>query len=121
MPLFFQAVLLDSASLAGLRLVAPSLATPLGGLTTGIIMRHGDRLTLLTRIGLVLLMIGGCLNLSLGMVDPLWKYSVYLLVGSFGQGMVYPSSLFGFIRTVDHNGEHQPFTLLMIMVNTDMD
>lgn len=105
MPLFFQGVLLDSASVAGLRLVAPSLATPLGGLTTGLLMRHGDRLTLLTRTGLLLLIIGGYFNISLGMHDPDWKYSLYLMVGGFGQGMAYPSSLFGFIKTSDHNGE----------------
>ena len=105
MPLFFQAVLLDSASVAGLRLVAPSLATLLGGLTTGLVMRRGDRLTGLTRCGLALLALGSCLNLLFGMHEPLWKYSVYLMVGSFGQGAAYPSTLFGFLRACDAKGE----------------
>ncbi|KAJ9156229.1 Mfs transporter [Pleurostoma richardsiae] len=117
MPLFFQSVLLDSASVAGLRLVAPSLATPIGGLTTGLIMRHGDRLSLLTRAGLLCLIVGGWFNLSLGMTDPLWKYSVYLMVGSFGQGMAYPSSLFGFIRACDHK-EHAVATSLLYLVRS---
>jgi hypothetical protein len=104
MPLFFQSVLLDSASVAGLRLVAPSLATPVGGLATGLLMRHGDRLGVLSRVGLVILMVGAWFNLRLGMHDQLWKYSVYLMVGSFGQGLSYPATLFAFIRACEHKG-----------------
>jgi hypothetical protein len=97
MPLFFQAVLLDSASVAGLRLVPPSLATPLGGLTTGIFMRHNTDLTLLTRAGLLLCLVGTLLILNLGIHSPRWQYSVFLIFGNLGQGIVYPSLLLGII------------------------
>ena len=105
MPLFFQAVLLDSASVAGLRLVAPSLATPIGGLTTGLIMKHGGQLGWVTRCGLALLVIGTCLTLTLKMQEPHWKYSVFLMFGNLGQGMIYPATLFTFIWACDPKGK----------------
>ncbi|KAF4337734.1 multidrug efflux transporter (Eurofung) [Fusarium beomiforme] len=105
MPFFFQTVLLDKASAAGLRLVPPSLATPFGGLTTGIVMRRGgDHLTLLTRLGLILMLLSNILMLNLGIREENWKYSAYLILGNFAQGMVYPSILFGFIRTTIETG-----------------
>lgn len=67
-------------------------------------MRHGSRLTVLTRTGLILVFIGGLMTLSLGMKEPGWKYSVFLAIGNFGQGIVYPSLLFGFIRASSHEG-----------------
>lgn len=126
MPLFFQAVLLDSASVAGLRLVASSLATPLGGLTTGLAMKflakryEDSSLTLLTtlaRTGAIILFIGGIFNLALGMNDPSWIYAAYLTVGGFGQGMSYPASLFSFIGACDF-GEHAVATYLVYLVRS---
>lgn len=105
MPLFFQTVLLDTASVAGLRLVPPSLATPLGGLATGVFMRHSTNLTLLTRGGLFLCFLGASLTVTLGMQDPGWKYSCFLAFGNLGQGIVYPSLLFGTIRASEQKGK----------------
>ncbi|CAK7229794.1 hypothetical protein SCUCBS95973_007348 [Sporothrix curviconia] len=123
MPLFFQAVLLDSASVAGLRLVASSLATPLGGLTTGLAMKYfatrsqTTLLTSLARAGAVVLFVGGIINLALGMHDPSWMYAAYLTVGGFGQGMSYPASLFRFIGACDF-GEHAVATYLVYLVRS---
>jgi hypothetical protein len=106
MPFFFQTVLLDSASSAGLRLVPPSLGTPIGGLVTGIVMRQGgDHLTLLTRLGLIAMLVSNMLLLTLDIHESNWKYSAYLTLGNFAQGMVYPSILFGFIRTTLESGK----------------
>jgi hypothetical protein len=105
MPLFFQTVLLDKASVAGLRLVPPSLATPLGGLITGVFMKHSENLTLLTRIGLFLCLIGSLLTITLRMQEPGWKYSSFIAVGNLGQGIVYPSLLFCTIRASDKKGK----------------
>jgi len=99
MPLFFQAVLLDSPSKAGLRLVAPALATPLGGLATGLAMtRWTNCLPLLTKIGLLAMLCSSVLVLNLGPSEPAWKYSVFLMPGNFGQGIAYPSILFSYIK-----------------------
>ncbi|ERS97606.1 MFS drug transporter [Sporothrix schenckii 1099-18] len=127
MPLFFQAVLLDSAAVAGLRLVASSLATPLGGLTTGLAMKFlapryaasgpNALLTALARGGALVLLAGGVANLALGMHDPSWHYAAYLTVGGFGQGMSYPASLFRFIGACDF-GEHAVATYLVYLVRS---
>ncbi|RSL90558.1 hypothetical protein CDV31_015655 [Fusarium ambrosium] len=118
LPLFFQTVLLDAPSVAGLRLIAPSLATPLGGLTTGLAMRIGDSLTALTRTGLFFLLVTICMILTLGKHDQEWKYSTYGILGNFGQGMAYPSLLFGVVRATGKEGirvEHAVATSLVYL------
>lgn len=105
MPLFFQVVLLDSPSKAGFRLIPPSLATPLGGVTTGFVMTRRDSLISMTRVGLLMLLANCILLLSLSMSEPEWKYSAYMMLGNFGQGMVFPASLFAFLRTVERGGQ----------------
>ncbi|KAF5700613.1 multidrug efflux transporter (Eurofung) [Fusarium globosum] len=118
MPFFFQTVLLDTASSAGLRLVPPSLGTPIGGLITGIVMRQGgDHLTFLTRLGLTAMLLSNILLLTLGLHEKDWKYSAYLTLGNFAQGMVYPSILFGFIRTTLES-EHAVATSLVYLTRS---
>jgi hypothetical protein len=93
-PLFFQVVLLDSASKAGMRLVIPSLATPIGGLFAGFIMSRWGMLSHLVRLGCFLMMLGNGIVASLQYHDSNWKYLVYLFPANLGQGIVYPSILF---------------------------
>lgn len=93
-PLFFQVVLLDSASKAGMRLVIPSLATPIGGLFAGFIMSRWGMLSHLVRLGCFLMMLGNGIVASLQYRDSSWKYLVYLFPANLGQGIVYPSILF---------------------------
>ncbi|KAM0357672.1 hypothetical protein ACHAPZ_002276 [Fusarium culmorum] len=57
LPLFFQVVLLDSATTAGARLAIPSLATPIGGVIAGVIMSRWGKLLTLVRIGAFLMII----------------------------------------------------------------
>lgn len=125
MPLFFQSVLLDTASVSGLRLVASSLATPMGGLLTGVAMKrfanhpvYGDTiLALIARGGAIVMMLGALINISLGMHDSEWKYSVFLMCGSFGLGMSFPSGLFIFINSCDFS-EHAVATYLVYLVRS---
>lgn len=105
MPLFFQVVFLDTPSQAGFRLIPPSIATPLGGVTAGFVMARRNRLIAMTRIGLTMLVANSGLLLCLGMDEAGWKYSVLMMVGNFGQGMAFPASLFAFLGTVERGGE----------------
>lgn len=93
-PLFFQVVLLDSASKAGMRLVIPSLATPIGGLIAGFVMSRWGMLSHLVRLGCFFMMLGNGLVASLKFHDESWKYLIYLFPANLGQGIVYPSILF---------------------------
>lgn len=105
LPLFFQVVLLDSASKAGARLVIPSLATPVGGLIAGIVMSRWGKLAQIVRVGAFLMFLGNLLVMLLSFRDAGWKYFVYVFPANLGQGMVYPGILFSFLAAFDHGGE----------------
>lgn len=105
MPLFFQAVLLDTPSRAGLRMMIPAMMTPIGGLVAGLIMSRNGSLRKMIWVGLGLVVLGNGLILTLKRANPDWKYIVYLLPAGLGQGMAYPSLLFTFIRMADTSGE----------------
>ncbi|KAI1481027.1 MFS general substrate transporter [Daldinia eschscholtzii] len=102
LPLFFQIVLLDSATTAGARLAIPSLATPIGGLIAGIVMSRWGKLITLVRIGAILMAIGNGLVTSLNFVDSNWKYFVYIFPANLGQGIIYPGMLFTSLATFEH-------------------
>ncbi|KAH8660743.1 putative MFS drug transporter [Tricladium varicosporioides] len=102
-PLFFQVVLLDTPSEAGLRLVIPSLATPVGGVIAGLIMSRFGRLSELVRAGCFFMILGNALIASLRYRDSNWKYLVYLFPANLGQGIAYPSILFTFLAAFDHS------------------
>lgn len=93
-PLFFQVVLSESASKAGMRLVVPSLGTPVGGLIAGFVMSRWGMLGHLVRLGCLLMVIGNGLMATLNYNDSSWKYVVYLFPANVGQGIVFPSILF---------------------------
>lgn len=103
-PLFFQVVLLDPASKAGARLVVPSLATPVGGLTAGIVMSRYGHLAFLVRLGSALMVIGNGLVIFLKFTDASWKYFVFIVPANLGQGIVYPGILFTVLAAFGHEG-----------------
>ncbi|PMD57777.1 MFS general substrate transporter [Hyaloscypha bicolor E] len=93
-PLFFQVVLSESASKAGIRLIIPSLGTPVGGLIAGFTMSRWGMLNHLVRLGCLLMVIGNGVMATLNYHDSSWKYIVYLFPANLGQGIVFPSMLF---------------------------
>ncbi|KAL2827230.1 major facilitator superfamily domain-containing protein [Aspergillus cavernicola] len=103
LPLFFQIVLLDSASKAGARLVIPSLATPIGGLFSGIIMSRYGKLSYLMRTGAILMFVGNLLVMTLQFHDSAWKYFIYVIPANLGQGVVYPAILFTVLAAFGHD------------------
>ena len=105
MPLFFQAVLLDTPSRAGLRMMIPAMMSPVGGLIAGLVMSRNGSLRKMIWAGFALVALGNGLILTLKRANPNWMYIVYLLPAGLGQGMTYPSLLFTFIRMADTSGE----------------
>jgi hypothetical protein len=101
-PLYFQVVLEDTPSQAGLRLVIPSLATPVGGMIAGFVMSRWGQLSSLVRIGTFTMAVGNGLVALLRYDDLKWKYLVFLFPANLGQGVVYPSILFTFLAAFDH-------------------
>lgn len=104
LPLLFQVILLDSPTKAGGRLVIPSLATPLGGLISGVVMSRWGKLAYLVRTGAALMCIGNLLVTLLHFDDAEWKYFVFVFPANLGQGIVYPGILFTFLAAFDHSG-----------------
>ncbi|KAI8268918.1 putative transporter [Colletotrichum sp. SAR11_239] len=102
LPLFFQVVLLDSATKAGARLAIPSLATPLGGLVAGIVMSRWGKLVWLVRTGAFFMLFGNALVTALQFEDSNWKYLVYIFPANLGQGIIYPAILFTTLASFDH-------------------
>ncbi|KFY29650.1 hypothetical protein V494_08587 [Pseudogymnoascus sp. VKM F-4513 (FW-928)] len=105
LPLFFQVVLLDTPSEAGMRLVIPSLGTPVGGVVAGYIMSRYGRLSELVRTGCFFMILGNALVASFKFHDSKWKYLVYLFPANFGQGIAYPSILFTFLAAFEHKDQ----------------
>lgn len=105
LPQLFQLVLGDTATKAGLRLAIPALATPIGGLVTGILMNKYGLLKSLVYAGTTVMAIGNFLVLAIGPQTPEWLVTVLLAPANVGQGLVYPSSLFTFIFA--YGPEHQ--------------
>lgn len=77
LPLFFQVILLDSATKAGARLATPASATPIGGLVAGFIMSRYGKLILLVRLGAFFMALGNALVTSLAFQEAFWKYYVF--------------------------------------------
>lgn len=105
LPLFFQVVVMDTPSRAGMRLMIPSLSTPVGGLIAGYTMSKCGRLSRLIRVGTLLMTIGNLLLVLLDFDNAPWKYLLFLFPANLGLGMMNPSVLFSFISAFEHRGK----------------
>ena len=78
-PLYFQAVLLESATTSGLRLIVPSLASSVVGTATGFLITWTKRLKWLLVLGVICLVTGtvalSCMQRGL----PDWAYLFFLV------------------------------------------
>jgi MFS family permease len=106
LPLFFQVVVMDTPSKAGMRLMIPSLSTPIGGLIAGYTMSRYGRLARLIRVGTLLMTIGNLLLVFLNFENASWKYLLFLFPANLGLGMMNPSVLFSFISAFEHRGKN---------------
>ncbi|KAK6197845.1 major facilitator superfamily domain-containing protein [Scheffersomyces amazonensis] len=105
LPLLFHIVLGDSTSRAGLRLAIPSLATPIGGIITGVVMNKYGLLKQLVYCGTFIMALGNFMSLLISPNVPNWLLDLLLMPSNLGQGMAYPSSLFTFIFA--YGNQHQ--------------
>jgi hypothetical protein len=104
-PLYFQAVRGDSPSEAGLRLIVPALATPVGGVIAGTLMHRGNPLCLNVRLGTATMLLGNLLAMSMGTSGNRWKEFVFLVPANLGLGLTNPSVLFSFVSLFEHGGK----------------
>lgn len=92
-PLYFQAVKLDSATNSGFRLAAPSLAIMVSGVSTGFIITWTRRLKPTLFLGSVLYLIGSICMASLWPGIPDWLSVIFLTPAGLGQGFAFPSTI----------------------------
>ncbi|RKF55129.1 putative transporter [Golovinomyces cichoracearum] len=113
-PIFFQAVMLESATSSGLRLLIPSIAACIAGVLAGFLITWTKRLKMFLLIGACMLLIG-CLTLSfLNRGWPNWIYQVLLVPNSVGQGLGYPTTFLS-ILTVSSQSEQAVVTSTLIL------
>ncbi|WQF80417.1 Putative sugar transporter, major facilitator superfamily, MFS transporter superfamily [Colletotrichum destructivum] len=91
-PLFFQAVLLTTATSSGLRLVIPSLVSSAVGTATGFLITYTRRLKWPVLTGAVALLVGTVALSSMRRGWASWVYLFCLVPSSIGQGFQFPGS-----------------------------
>lgn len=109
-PLYFQAVRGESPATVGLRLIVPSLATPIGGVIAGSMMHRGYRLSYNVRMGTSMMLLGNVFALTMGDCGGRWRDVLYLVPANLGLGLTNPSLLFSFICLFEHKGKDHACT-----------
>jgi hypothetical protein len=86
-PLYFQAVLLESATSSGLRLIVPVICAAAAGTATGFLITWTRRLKWLLVWGSIFLCLGttGLSLMPRGL--PHWAYILFIIPSNVGQGM----------------------------------
>lgn len=113
-PLYFQAVLLESATNSGLRLIVPSIAASVVGTATGFIITYNKRLKPPLVAGVFLILIGtvGLSTMKRGM--PEWAYLLYLIPSSMGTGFMFPATFMA-VLAVSEQSEQAVVTSTLIL------
>ncbi|KAI1811747.1 MFS general substrate transporter [Poronia punctata] len=91
-PLFFQAVLLKSATQSGLYLLVPVGVSSVVGALTGILISRTKRLKWPLLSGTACYVVGGVLLSVMSRGWPTWVYLVCLAPAAFGQGFQFPGT-----------------------------
>jgi len=113
-PLYFQAVLLESATNSGLRLIVPSAASSIVGTATGFIITYTKCLKPPLVAGTILLLIGtvGLSSMQRGL--PNWAYLLFLIPSSMGQGFMFPGTFMA-VLAVSEQAEQAVVTSTLIL------
>ncbi|KAH8809107.1 major facilitator superfamily transporter [Xylogone sp. PMI_703] len=100
-PLYFQAVLLESATSSGLKLIVPALASSLVGTATGFIITYTRNMKMPLLWGVITMVIG---TISLCFMQrglPDWAYYLFLVASSVGQGFMFPATFMAILAVSD--------------------
>ncbi|KAK3939868.1 MFS general substrate transporter [Diplogelasinospora grovesii] len=100
-PLFFQSVLLTSATTSGLRLVISSAVSSFTGAMTGFLITYTRRLKWPLILGSSLVLIGTFCLASMQRGWPEILYILALIPGSAGQGFQFPGTFMAILAVAD--------------------
>lgn len=104
-PLFFQAVMLQSATNSGLNLLAPSISASFAGVGVGFLITWTKHLKLFLVLG-ALISVMGCFGLSFiqrGL--PTWVYLPFLMNVSIGQGLIFPTTFMSVLSVSEQSDQ----------------
>ena len=114
-PLYFQAVLLETATSSGLRLIIPSFSASLIGTLTGFLITYTKRLKPPLVSGVFLLLLG---TLGLSCMPragfPNWVYVGFIVPSSMGQGFMFPATFMA-VLAVSEQGEQAVVTSTLVL------
>ncbi|KAI9840337.1 MAG: hypothetical protein M1837_001755 [Sclerophora amabilis] len=113
-PLYFQAVQLESPTSSGLRLVFPTAAASIAAVSAGFIITWSARLKPTLLLGSVLVLLG-CICLScLHRHRPGWMALLFVVPAVVGQGFVFPSTVMGILATSSQEEQAVVSSVLML-------
>ncbi|KAI1101085.1 MFS general substrate transporter [Jackrogersella minutella] len=101
-PLFFQAVLLTSATTSGLYLVVPVVTASLAGTVTGFMISYTRRLKWPLTLGTLFYLLGTMCLSSMRRGWPLFAYLLCLVPASIGQGFQFPGTFMAVLAASEH-------------------
>ncbi|KAF3055639.1 Vacuolar membrane amino acid uptake transporter fnx2 [Daldinia childiae] len=101
-PLFFQAVLLTSATTSGLYLVVPVATASTTGTITGFLISYTRRLKWPLTIGTSLYLVGTALLASMHRGWPNYAYLLCLVPSSAAQGFQFPGTFLAVLAASEH-------------------
>ncbi|TGO15055.1 hypothetical protein BTUL_0045g00650 [Botrytis tulipae] len=113
-PLYFQAVLLESPTASGLRLIVPSIAASAFGTLTGFLITWTRNLKIPLVLGVSLYVIGTIGLVAMNRSLPNWVYVLLLIPSSMGQGFQMPGSFMS-VLAVSEQGEQAVVTTTLVL------
>lgn len=113
-PLYFQAVLLETPTASGLRLIIPSIAASSIGTLTGFLITWTRNIRVPLVLGASLYIIGTVGLVSMRRDLPDWVYVLLLIPTSMGQGFHMPGSFMS-VLAVSEQGEQAVVTTTLVL------
>lgn len=113
-PIYYQAVLLESATSSGLRLLVPTISATAAGISTGFLVTWSRRLKWPMVLGGFLVFLGPVLLSTMDRSWPTWVSLLFLVPASMGQGFQFPGTFIG-ILAVGEQAEQAVVTSTLIL------
>ena len=113
-PLYFQAVKLDSATNSGLRLAVPALGNSTAGAATGFIITWTRRIRPTWALGSVCFLIGSVCMACIRPGIPDWLCIAFVTTVSLGLGFAYPSTTMGILAVSSQEDQAVATTTLVL-------
>ncbi|KFY37172.1 hypothetical protein V495_07299 [Pseudogymnoascus sp. VKM F-4514 (FW-929)] len=114
MPIFFQAVRLETATSSGLRLLVSALAGTICGVSTGFLITWSRRLKWPLVLGAALVFLGPVTLTTIDKDMPIFIILVFLALGSMGQGFQFPGTFMA-ILAVSEQAEQAVVTSTLML------